>query len=59
MIKKSFFQSEKGCEEVFFAGESIAAEDFQKEAAFLLQEYEKSLSANGCSEESEFLLRFH
>ena len=59
MISKSVFTSEKGCPEIFFAGESSPAKDFQSEAFSLLEEYEKMLVENSCSEESEFLLRFH
>lgn len=59
MIKENFFISEKGCEELFFAGESSPAKDFQSEAALLLKEYEEHLAGQGCSEESEFILRFH
>ena len=59
MISKSVFTSEKGCPEIFFAGESSPGKDFQSEAQFLLEEYEKMLAESSCSEESEFLLRFH
>ncbi|MBR2364404.1 MAG: hypothetical protein IKA79_04320 [Lentisphaeria bacterium] len=59
MISKSVFTSNNGCREIFFAGESTPAKDFQSEALSLLEEYEKILAENSCSEASEFLLRFH
>lgn len=59
MIQKSVFISENGNKELFFAAESTPAKNFQWEAKALLEEYEIFLKENGCSEESEFLLRFH
>lgn len=59
MIRKSVFISETGGKELFFASESIPAKNFQCEAQALIEEYETFLKENGCSQESEFLLRFH
>ncbi|MBO7146537.1 MAG: hypothetical protein J6W81_02170 [Lentisphaeria bacterium] len=60
MIQYSFFDPENGnCTETFFSGISLPAEDFATEVRTLLDSYENALNETGCSEKTEFLLRFH
>lgn len=60
MIRHSQFKlPDNPAEEHFFAGSALPGLCFEEEARKLLADYSRAMTAAGCSETSEILLRFH
>ena len=55
----SFNADPQGIEEHFFTLEAPVTENFSGDLKVLLEAYSQQLALYGCSEEDEFLLRFH